>query len=62
MFRTLSSLLDRAGQRQARVDVAFPDATAAPVGEFRTMFGRVTGLLPASLTLKLARTSIHEYS
>lgn len=62
MFQRLSSLLDRAGQRQARVEVAFPDAKTAPVGETRTLFGRVTGLLPATLTLTLARKSIQKYS
>ncbi len=62
MFETLSSLLDRAGRRQARVEVSFPESAVAPVGEDRTMFGRLTGLLPPSITLKLARKSIGEYS
>ena len=62
MFEKLSNLLDRADQRQAKVDVSFPTVNAAPVNEARTLFGRVTGLLPASITLKLARKSIQEYS
>ena len=62
MFKTLSSLLDRAGQRQAHVEVAFPDEKTAPVEETRTLFGRIIGLLPAAVTLKLARKSIQEYS
>ena len=62
MFEKLSSFLDRAGQRQARVEVAFPRARKAPVGETRTLFGRVTGLLPAAVTLNLARKSIQDYS
>ncbi len=62
MFERLSLLLDRAGKRQAHVEVTFPDGNAALVGETRTLFGRVTGLLPASVTLKLARKSIVEYS
>lgn len=62
MFEKLSSLLDRAGQRQAQVEVAFPDTKTAPVRETRTLFGRIIGLLPASVTLKLARKSIQEYS
>jgi len=62
MFERLSDLLDRAGQRQARVDVSFPSAKAAPVDEDRTVFGRISGLLPASVTLKLARKSIQDYS
>lgn len=62
MFKRLSSLLDRAGQRQATVDVTFPTAKKAPVDEARTPFGRVVGLLPASVTLKLAKKSIVEYS
>jgi hypothetical protein len=62
MFETLSSLLDRAGQRQARVEVTFPPSRTSPVGETRTLFGRVSGLLPAAVTLKLARKSIQDYS
>lgn len=62
MFERLSLFLDKADQRQAHVDVSFPTGKAAPVGEERTPFGRLSGLLPASLTLKLARKSIQEYS
>lgn len=62
MFERLSNLLDRAGQRQARVAVTFPSSKSAPVGEDRTVFGRVTGLLPPSIALKLAKKSIVEYS
>lgn len=62
MFETLSGLLNRAGKRQAIVDVVFPNGKSAPIGETRTAFGRVTGLLPASITLKLAQKSIQEYS
>lgn len=62
MFRRLSDLLDRAGQRQATVDVTFPDDKVAPVREARTVFGRVSGLMPASVTMKLAKKSIRDYS
>lgn len=62
MFERLSDLLDRAGQRQAQVAVTFPDASVAPVGEARSLFGRISGALPASVALKLARKSIQEYS
>ncbi|MDW3213711.1 MAG: hypothetical protein R8G01_06940 [Ilumatobacteraceae bacterium] len=62
MFERLSELLDRAGQRQAHVEVSFPDAKTAPVDEDRTLFGRITDLLPAAVTLKLARKSIQDYS
>jgi len=62
MFERLSNLLDRAGKRDAQVDVTFPTDKGAPVNEERTLFGRVTGLLPASITLKLAKKSIQEYS
>lgn len=62
MFERLSNLLDRAGQRQAQVDVTFPNEKIPAVGEDRTVFGRITGMLPASVTLKLARKSIQEYS
>ncbi|NNF53088.1 MAG: hypothetical protein HKN03_01465, partial [Acidimicrobiales bacterium] len=57
MFQRLSSLLDRAGKRQAQVEVTFPTAKAAPVGEDRTVMGRIVGLLPPSVSLKLARKS-----
>jgi len=62
MFERLSGLLDRADQRQAQVEVKFPAAKAHPVGEDRTLFGRITGLLPPTITLKLARKSIQDYS
>lgn len=62
MFQRLSDLLDRADRRQAHVDVTFPDSSAAPVDEERTLFGRVTGVLPASITRKLAKKSIVDYS
>lgn len=62
MFDRLSALLDKAGQRQANVAVSFPKAKTAPIDEERTAFGKVVGLLPASVTLKLAKKSIVEYS
>lgn len=62
MFERLSTLLDRAGQRQARVEVSFPTGKSAPVGEDRTLVGRIAGMLPESVTLKLAKNSIQEYS
>ena len=62
MFRRLSDLLDKAGKREAAVDVTFPSDKVAPVREKRTVFGRVSGLLPASVTMKLAKKSIRDYS
>lgn len=62
MFESLSDFLDRAGQRQASVEVAFPQSRKAPVGEARTFFGRLTDLLPPAVTLNLARKSIQNYS
>ena len=62
MFERLSTLLDRAGKREAAVEVRFPTTKTAPVREDRTLFGRVTGLLPPNITLKLAQKSIQEYS
>ncbi len=62
MFRELSTFLDKAGQRRARVDVAFPSVPKPAVGEQPTIVGRISGLLPSSLTLKLARKTIREYS
>ncbi len=62
MFHALSDLLDQAGQRQARVSVAFPNQSARPVGEARSIVGRIVTRLPPELMLKLARKSIREYS
>lgn len=63
MFERLSRLLDLAGQRQAKVEVRFPGATAAPVGETRTLFGQVSDLLlTPAIKLALARKSIRQYS
>ena len=56
------ALLDKAGKREAAVDVTFPSDKVAPVREKRTVFGRVSGLLPASVTMKLAKKSIQDYS
>ena len=62
MFTRLSTLLDRAGQRQAQVQVSFPTAKTPAIDEDRTAFGRVIGLLPPEVTLKLTKKSINEYS
>ncbi len=62
MFVRLSDLLDRAGQRQAQVELVLPEAKSAPVGEVRTLFGRLMDKLPAAITLKLARKSVQKYS
>lgn len=61
-FRELSTFLDRAGMRWAKVDVDFPEAAALPVGERPTLVSTVAGMLPPSLTLKLAQKSIRRYS
>ncbi len=63
MFERLSSVLDKAGKRQAKVEVTFPSGKGgSPIGEERTLFGRLTGVLPPNITLKLAKKSIQEYS
>lgn len=62
MFQELSTFLDKAGQRRAHVDVAFPTTPAAPIGEEPTLVGRLSGLMPRSLTVKLARKTIRGYS
>ena len=62
MLQRLSALLDRADRRQAEVEVTFPTESAAPVDETRTIMGRISGLLPPSVTMKLAKKSIREYS
>lgn len=62
MFERLSNLLNRAGRRHATVDVSFPTEKVDSLGETRTLFGRATGLLPASVSLKLAKKSIVDYS
>ena len=62
MFEKLSNLLDRAGQRQARVQITFPAANTAPIGEVRNLFGQISDLIPPTVKLKLARNSIRKYS
>jgi hypothetical protein len=62
MFERLSSLLDRAGQRQAQVEIVFPATKTAPVGESRSLFGRISDGLPPSVKLTLARKAIQKYS
>ena len=62
MFEKLSDLLDRAGQRQAQVEVVFPRLPKAPVREARSLFGRVTGLLSPEVKLSMARKAIRKYS
>jgi hypothetical protein len=62
MFQELSTFLDKAGQRRARVAVQFPQSPAPAIGEEPTVVGRLSGLLPAPLTQKLARKTIREYS
>ncbi|WP_210545296.1 hypothetical protein [Rhodoferax sp. PAMC 29310] len=62
MFERLSSLLDHAGQRQAHVEVTFPQTKAAPVGENRSLFGRISDGIPPAVKLTLARKAIRKYS
>lgn len=62
MFEGLSKLLDSSDQRQAHLEIAFPDAKTAPIDETHTPFGRIIDLLPAAITLKLARKSIQDHS
>lgn len=62
MFQELSTFLDKAGQRRARVDVAFPTVPAPTVGEEPTLVGRISGALPPIVTKKMARKTIREYS
>ncbi|MEN0068372.1 MAG: hypothetical protein AAGA48_40000 [Myxococcota bacterium] len=61
-FQQLSAFLDRAGQRRAQVDVAFPNGSTRPIGEQSTLVGSISNLLPASVTLRLARKTIRTYS
>ncbi|MEM9728938.1 MAG: hypothetical protein AAF997_10155 [Myxococcota bacterium] len=61
-FRELSTFLDRAGQRRARVDVTFPSSSTPPVGEQISLVGRVAATLPVSLTQTLAQKTIRTYS
>ncbi len=62
MFQELSTFLDQAGQRRAHVDVAFPTTPKPVIGEDPTLVGRLSGLLPRSVTMKLARKTIRGYS
>jgi hypothetical protein len=62
MFEKLSGLLDRAGQRQAQVEIVFPKTKEAPVGENRSLFGRISDGIPPAVKLTLARKAIRKYS
>ncbi len=63
MFERLSNVLNRAGQRQARVAFSFPTANTAAVGEKPTLFGRISRLLMTpSINLALTRKTIRRYS
>lgn len=62
MFERVSQLLDSAGKREAQVTVVFPGDKTTARRESQTLFGRLTGLLPASTTLALAKKSIQDYS
>ena len=61
-FHQLSTFLDRAGQRRAKVEVIFPDAATLPVGERPTLVGTLANLLPQSITTRLSQKSIRDYS
>ena len=61
-FRELSTFLDRAGQRRAKVDVTFPSKSTPPVGEELSLVGRIASALPGSLTQTLAQKTIQTYS
>jgi len=61
-FRELSTFLDRAGQRRAKVEVDFPSGPSLPVGERPTLVGTVANLLPPATTRRLARKTIRRYS
>jgi hypothetical protein len=62
MFERLSDLLDRAGQRQAHVEIVFPETKTAPVGENRSLFGRISDGIPPAVKLTLTRKAIRKYS
>ncbi|MEM7435510.1 MAG: hypothetical protein AAF436_10195 [Myxococcota bacterium] len=61
-FQELSTFLDRAGQRRAKVDVAFPADSTPAVGEHISLVGRIASALPVSLTQMLAQKTIRAYS
>lgn len=61
-FRELSTFLDKAGQRRARVEVDFPDGSNTGIGEFQTVGGRISKMIPLAVKKTLARKSIRDYS
>lgn len=61
-FQQLSTFLDRAEKRRARVKVVFPEASSRPVGERRTLVGAIANRMPTNVTMKLARKTIRDYS
>ena len=61
-FEELSKLLDDAGQRRAKVEIAFPAGRQKPVGEAPTVAGRISESIPAPIKKTLAKKSIRKYS
>ena len=61
-FKELSTFLDRAGQRRAKVEIAFPETHRPAVGEVQTLAGRFSDMIPLPVKKTLARKSIREYS
>ena len=64
-FQKLSSFLDLIGQRQAKVDIAFPEPKgpfAKATREKLSLGGRISTLIPASLKRRLAAKSIRTFS
>ncbi|MEL7371179.1 MAG: hypothetical protein AAFN74_19820 [Myxococcota bacterium] len=61
-FQALSVFLDKANQRRAQVTVTFPESAQPPVGEAKTLVGRLSKAIPISVKKSLAQKSIRQYS
>ena len=62
VFRDLFDLLERAGQKQARLRYAPASGLRQCVGETLTWGGRLTTLIPGALSEKLAAASVRRFS
>ena len=62
VFRDLCDLLDRAGQKQAKLDYTPASGPRQCVDETLTWGGRLTTLIPNGLSEKLAAASVQKFS
>ena len=62
VFRDLYDLLERAGERTARIDYAPSDAARARQDESMTLAGWLATLIPVPVSERMAAKSVHRFS